>query len=513
MEQITKKKTKPAADQDTMGLLNHLPPQASDLEEAVLGALMVDEEAYYKVSDTLTEESFYERKNQLIYGAIKTLISKQEPIDILTVKECLRSNGELEEAGGIGYLSKLASQVASAAHIESHAAIIQQKSKARRLITLAGELQTNAFDETCDINETIQDAQGALFKISETTSKKEYEHINPVLDRAMKRLEELSQQKEGMSGLATGFTKLDEMTNGWQKSDFIIIAARPAMGKTAFSLSMLANIAVRNRIPVAMFSLEMQNVQLVNRLISNVCEIGAEKLRKGDLQQFEWQMLDAKIGQLRDAPVYLDQTEGLTIGSLRSKALKLKSEHDIQLIIIDYLQLMNSGMRNSNRQEEISVISRNLKALAKELNIPVIALSQLNRNVETREGYEGKRPQLSDLRESGSIEQDADIVCMIHRPEYYKIYEDNYHNDLHGVAEIIIAKHRNGSTGDVRLAFQSTFARFDNLESRTISSKLNKKKSANNSAGAPSIDTQAPIDPLDSITGMGMPSPSDYVPY
>lgn len=497
METYSKRRAKSTADQEEMGLLNHLPPQATDLEEAVLGAMMVDEEAFHKVSDTLTEDSFYDRKNQYIFSAISKLVSKQQPVDILTVKEQLLSDGNLQEAGGIGYLSRLAGQVASAAHIESHAAIIQQKSKARRLITLAGDIQSKAFDETCAIDDTIQDTQSRLYKIAEQNSKKEYEHINPVLDRAMARLNELANNHGQMSGLATGFTKLDEVTNGWQKSDLIIIAARPAMGKTAFSLSMLANIAVRFQKPVAMFSLEMSNVQLVNRLISNVCEISGEKLRKGNLARNEWEMLDAKINLLRDAPIFLDQTEGLTIGSLRAKALKMRNDHKVELIIIDYLQLMSSGMRNSNRQEEISIISRSLKALAKELEIPIIALSQLNRNVEGREGYDGKRPQLSDLRESGSIEQDADIVCLIHRPEYYQIYEDNHGNDMHGVAEIIIAKHRNGSTGDVRLAFHQNFATFDNLDySRTVKSKINKKNQDNSDQQAATIETNAPIDPI-----------------
>jgi len=299
--------------------------------------------------------------------------------------------------------------------------------------------------------------------------KKDYTQINPVIAEAYDLIQKAAARTDGLSGLESGYTKLDKMTSGWQKSDLIIIAARPAMGKTAFVLSMAKNIAVNFRNPVALFSLEMSNVQLVNRLISNVCEIPSEKIKSGQLAAYEWQQLDYKLKDLLDAPLYVDDTPSLSVFELRTKARRLVREHGVRIIIIDYLQLMNaSGMSFGSRQEEVSTISRSLKGLAKELNIPIIALSQLNRGVESREGIDGKRPQLSDLRESGAIEQDADMVCFIHRPEYYKIFQDEKGNDLHGMAEIIIAKHRNGAVGDVLLRFRGEFARFQNPDDEMI---------------------------------------------
>lgn len=456
-------------------VLNHLQPQALELEEAVLGALMIEQDAYIEVSDILKAESFYDHRHRVIYSAVTSLYISQRPIDILTVTEQLKSTGQLEEAGGAVYIAMLAGKVTSSAHIEYHAQIIAQKAIAREIISYSGELQAKAFDSTTDVSELLQEAEGQLFQITHRNVKKDFSSIDSVLADAMTRIKTAASRAKGMSGLASGFKALDDVTSGWQKSDLIILAARPAMGKTAFALSMAKNIAVNNNTPVAVFSLEMSNVQLVNRLISSVCEIPGHKLRDGRLAPYEWNILDQRVSALQNAPIYLDDTPSLSITEFRSKAFRLKSEHDIQLIIIDYLQLMNaSGIKFGNRQEEISTISRNLKAIAKELDIPIIALSQLNRSVDSREGgYEGKRPQLNDLRESGAIEQDADIVCFIHRPEYYKIYEDPQHNDLHGVAEIIIAKHRNGGVGDVRLAFRSELALFDNLGAKSIQSRVN----------------------------------------
>ena len=407
-------------------------PQAPELEEAVLGALMIEKDAYSLVSEILRPESFYEHRHQLIYSAITDLAVNQKPVDILTVKEQLAKRGDLEEVGGPFYITQLSSKVASSAHIEYHARIIAQKALARELITFTSNIQSKAFDETLEAYDLIQKAAA---------------------------------RTDGLSGLESGFTKLDKMTSGWQNSDLIIIAARPAMGKTAFVLSMAKNIAVNFRNPVALFSLEMSNVQLVNRLISNVCEIPSEKIKSGQLADYEWQQLDYKLRDLLDAPLYVDDTPSLSVFELRTKARRLVREHGVRVIIIDYLQLMNaSGMSFGSRQEEVSTISRSLKGLAKELNIPIIALSQLNRGVENREGEEGKRPQLSDLRESGAIEQDADMVCFIHRPEYYKIYTSADGSDLRGMAEIIIAKHRNGAVGDVRLRFIGQYTRFQNPE-------------------------------------------------
>ena len=458
--------TRPVKQTDDYG---HLQPQAPELEAAVLGALMIEKDAYPLISEILRPESFYEYRHQLLYKAIQTLAVGQKPIDILTVAQQLRSTGELDEVGGPVYISQLAGKVNSSAHIEYHARIIAQKFLARELITFTSGIQTKAFDETQDVEDLMQEAEGKLFAISQQNMKNDYTQINPVIQAAYEQLKIAASRDSGLSGLSTGFHELDRYTSGWQNSDLVIIAARPAMGKTAFVLSMAKNIAVNNREPVAMFSLEMSNVQLVNRLITNVCEIPGEKIKSGQLAPYEWGQLDSNINALIDAPLYVDDTPSLSIFELRTKARRLVREHGVKLIIIDYLQLMNaSGASFGSRQEEVSTISRSLKGLAKELNIPIIALSQLNRGVESREGIEGKRPQLSDLRESGAIEQDADMVCFIHRPEYYKIFQDEKGNDLHGVAEIIIAKHRNGAVGDVRLRFVGQYARFQNLEDESL---------------------------------------------
>lgn len=441
-----------------------LQPQARELEEAVLGALMLEKDAYSIVSDLLKPDCFYDNAHQLIYKAVVDLASKQEPIDMLTVTEQLKRNGTLEEMGGAFYIAQLTSKVASAAHIEYHARIISQKYLARELITFSSDVQNKAFDETQDVDDLMQEAEGKLFEISQRNVKKDVTQINPIIKEALDILQTAANRKEGLSGLQTGFNALDKITSGWQNSDLVIIAARPAMGKTAFVLSMAKNMAMNYNTPVAVFSLEMSNVQLVNRLIVNTCEIPGEKIKSGQLAPYEWEQLMTKIKELYDAPLYIDDTPSLSVFELRTKARRLVREHGVRMLIIDYLQLMNaSGMHFGSREQEVSTISRSLKGLAKELNIPIIALSQLNRSVESRQG-DGKRPQLSDLRESGAIEQDADMVCFIHRPEYYKITEDERGNDLRGLAEIIIAKHRNGAVGDLRLRFKGEFARFQNVE-------------------------------------------------
>ena len=457
----SKRRQKPVIVAD----MGRLQPQAKELEEAVLGALMLEKDAYSIVSEILKPECFYEKAHEKIFAAIVDLAISQRPVDMLTVTEQLKKRGELDEVGGPFYISQLTSKVASSAHIEYHARIIAQKYLARELISFTAQIQDKAFDETIDVDDLMQEAEGKLFEISQRNVKKDVTQINPIIRDAMEMLQKAANQKEGLSGLRTGFDGLDKITSGWQDSDLIIIAARPAMGKTAFVLSMAKNMA---------FSLEMSNVQLVNRLIVNVCEIPGEKIKSGRLESYEWEQLDFKIKELYDAPIYIDDTPSLSVFELRTKARRLVREHGIRCIIIDYLQLMNaSGMNFGSREQEVSTISRSLKGLAKELNIPIIALSQLNRGVESRQGAEGKRPQLADLRESGAIEQDADMVCFIHRPEYYKITE----NSLVGLAEIIIAKHRNGATGDVRLRFKNEFAKFMNIEEdipvREFSSGMN----------------------------------------
>ena len=441
-----------------------LPPQALELEEAVLGAIMIEADAYAMISDLLKPDCFYKISHQKIYEAIQSLAVHQQPVDMHTVTEQLRKSGYIDDVGGPYYITLLTAKVNSAAHLEYHARIIMQKYLARELIRISTEIQTKAFDEKTDVDDLMQESEGMLFEVSQRNLKKDVVQINPVIEEARKRMQ-LAASRQGASGVPSGYHSLDKLTSGWQKSDLIIIAARPAMGKTAFILSMAKNIAVDYTIPVAVFSLEMSNVQLVNRLIMNVCQLEGDKIKNGQLDQYEWEKFDRDITRLLDAPIFIDDTPSLSIFELRSKARRLVREHRIQLIIIDYLQLMNaSGMSFGSREQEVSIISRSLKGLAKELDIPIIALSQLNRGVEGRTGLEGKRPQLSDLRESGAIEQDADMVCFIHRPEYYKITEDAQGNSLLGIAEIIIAKHRNGATGDVPLKFKNVYAKFMNKD-------------------------------------------------
>ncbi len=448
---------------------SHLQPQATDIERAVIGALMIDKDAFSMISEIIHPETFYEPRNQKIYQAIQTLNMGEKPVDIMTVTEELKHEGTLEDIGGAAYLLDISDHVASSANVEYHAHILAQKYLARQLIQFASRIEEKAYDETVDVDELMQGAEGNLFEISQKNMKQDYTQIDPVIQQAVDILQKASENSGGLTGIPTGYTKLDEMTSGWQPSDLVVIAGRPAMGKTSFALSLAKNIAVDYREPIAFFSLEMNNVQLVNRLISNTCEIAGNKILNGQLTPDEWERLDKNLRKLTGAPIYIDDTPGLSVFELRTKARRLVREKGVRIIMIDYLQLMNAnGMKFNSRQEEVSTISRSLKGLAKELNIPILALSQLNRTVENREGLEGKRPQLSDLRESGAIEQDADMVLFVHRPEYYHIYQDEKGNDLHGMAQIIIAKHRKGSTGDVLLTFRGEFTRFQNPEDSYI---------------------------------------------
>lgn len=443
----------------------HLQPQAIDIEKVVLGALMIDKDAFTVVSEIIKPETFYETRHQKIYEAVQSLNLQEKPVDIMTVTEELRHKGTLEDVGGPAYVVELSSQVASSAHIEYHAHILAQKFLARQLIQFASMIETDAFDETVDVDDLMQKAEGALFEISQKNMLQDYVQIDTIVDQAHQLLLQASNREGGLTGVPSGFRKLDDITAGWQPSDLVIIAGRPAMGKTSFALSIAKNVAIDYRKPIAFFSLEMNNVQLVNRLISNVCSIPGNKILNGQLTPDEWERFDSNIRKMQGAPIYVDDTPGLSIFELRTKARRLVREHGIELLMIDYLQLMNAnGMRFNSRQEEVSTISRSLKGLAKELNIPVLALSQLSRAVEQRDGPEGKRPQLSDLRESGAIEQDADMVLFVHRPEYYHILQDEKGNDLHGMAQIIIAKHRKGATGDVLLNFRGEYTRFSNPE-------------------------------------------------
>lgn len=443
----------------------HQQPQAPDVEKTVLGALMIDRDAYAVVCEILRPESFYEPRNQMVYAAIRDLDIEEKPIDILTVTDRLAKNGTLEEVGGPAYVVELSSRVASSANIEYHANIVAQKSLARQLISFASVIETKAFDETIDVENLMQEAEGSLFELSKKTIKQDYVHVSTAVKKSQDKMMRAYANKGELTGITTGFVGLDEKTDGWQNSDLIIIAGRPSMGKTSFALSLLVNASVNMQIPSAFFSLEMSQEQLGDRLASNVTNIEGNKIQKGQLSDVDINIYDKGISPLLHAPMYIDDTQELSVFELRTKARRLVREHGVKLIIIDYLQLMNAnGMRFSSRQEEVSKISRSLKGLAKELDIPIIALSQLNRGVESRDGLEGKRPQLSDLRESGAIEQDADMVLFVHRPEYYHIYNDDKGRDLHGMAQIIIAKNRKGSTGDVLLTFQGEYTRFENPE-------------------------------------------------
>ena len=459
--------------------VGRIQPRDQELEQAVLGALMLEKDAYTTVCDILKPESFYDPNNQRIYEAIQALGAAQRPIDMLTVAEQLRLDGTLVQVGGMAYISELTMMVTSSAHLEYHARIVAQKYLARELISFASAIEAKAFDESNDVDDLLQEAEGRLFEISQRNVKKDVTQIDPVIGQAIEQIQAAANRESGLSGLESGYHDLDKLTSGWQNSDLIIIAARPAMGKTAFVLSMAKNMAVEYNTPVAIFSLEMSNLQLVNRLISNTCELEGEKIKSGRLSQIEWDQLMSRIKHLNGVPLYIDDTPSLSIFELRTKARRLVREHQVKFIIIDYLQLMNaSGMKFGSREQEVSMISRSLKQLAKELNIPIVALSQLNRAVESR--TDGKRPQLSDLRESGAIEQDADIVCFIHRPEYYlHSDQDASGNDIRGLAEFIVAKHRSGKVDDVKMRFRSKFARFENwndgvdMESTTVQSRLN----------------------------------------
>lgn len=444
--------------------LGKIPPQAIELEEAVLGALMLEKDALSTVIDILKPESFYKDAHIEIYKAIVDLFNSSEPVDMRTVANQLRKNGTLEFAGGAYYIAELTSKVSSAANIEYHARIVTEMSIKRELIRVASEIQHDAYEDTTDVFHLLDKTESSLFEISEANIRKNYDSMRSLMAQAIHELEERKNHKDGLTGVPSGFTALDRVTSGWQKSDLVIIAARPGMGKTAFVVSALRNAAVDFNHAVAIFSLEMSSVQLVNRLISAEAELESEKIKKGSLADYEWQQLIHKTNKLSSAPIFIDDTPALTILELRAKCRRLKAQHDVQLIVIDYLQLMSgdSSKGGGNREQEIASISRALKGIAKELDVPVIALSQLSRAVETRGG--DKRPQLSDLRESGSIEQDADMVMFLYRPEYYGITEDESGMPTQGTGEVIIAKHRNGSLENVGLKFIGKFTKFADLD-------------------------------------------------
>ena len=473
--QYSNQESKRSVQKTNLIASGRIPPQAIDLEEAVLGALLIDKNALANIIDILHPDAFYKNQHKNIFKIITILFGNNQPIDILTVATELRKEGLMKISGGEAYLAQLSQKVSSAAHIEYHARIILQKHIQRELVRISSEIIESAFDETTDVLELLDNAEQKLFEVGQGNLKRNYESAEVLIRQAIDKIENISKQ-EGLSGVPSGFSELDRVTSGWQPSDLIILAARPGMGKTAFVLSMARNMAVDHHKKIAVFSLEMSSIQLITRIISSETGLSSEKLRKGDLTDREWNELTSGVKELEKANLFIDDTPALSVFDLRAKVRRLKSTQGLDLIIIDYLQLMTVGGSKTlgNREQEISTISRSLKSIAKELTVPVIALSQLSRAVETRSA--SKRPQLSDLRETGAIEQDADIVSFIYRPEYYSISEWEDGDPSDNQAEIIIAKHRNGSLEDVRLRFIAELAKFSDLDhgSRMIlESKMN----------------------------------------
>ena len=435
-------------------------PQAVDVEKSILGALILEQDTILDVINILSVDNFYSFANREVYRAILTLFESHCPIDIMTVINQLKKNNVLEQIGGESYVVSLIERVISGANIQYHSFLILEYSIKRELIKISNEIIRQSFDPTIDVFNLIDNAEQKMLDVSSKNIKRNYSDIKTLLNETINSIESKKNNKDGITGIPSGFSGLDSLTSGWQKSDLIIIAARPGMGKTAFILSLVRNAAVDNNIPVALFSLEMSSVQLVSRLISAESELDASKITKGLLENYELEQLKHKTKLISNAPIFIDDTPGLSVFELRTKCRKLKMQHDIQMIVIDYLQLLTSDSNKStfNREQEISYISRSLKNLAKELDVPIITPSQLSRAVETRGG--DKRPMLSDLRESGAIEQDADIVMFLYRPEYYGLFEDDNDFNVKGLTEVIIAKHRNGPLDTAYIKFINKYVKF-----------------------------------------------------
>lgn len=436
------------------------PPQALELEEAVLGAIMLEKNALLNIQGILTADSFYHDAHKLIFAAALELSANIQPVDLYTIGTQLKRSGHLSAIGGMAYLTELTQRVSSATHLDYHAKVVADRYIQRQLITASTQIQKDSFSDEIEVDELVNRAERAIFEIAEGNVRRDVQSSHDIVSRAMQIIEDAGKKPDGMTGVPTGFADMDKLTLGWQPSDLIIIAARPSMGKTAFVLTMARNITVTYNRAVAFFSLEMSSTQLMTRLLVGESELDGQKVKSGKLSPDEWKLLETSARPLSKAQLFIDDTPALSIFEFRSKARRLKLNSNIELIVIDYLQLMTAGTSDTrgNREQEVALISRSLKAIAKELDIPIIALSQLNRSVESRGG--SKRPQLSDLRESGSIEQDADIVAFIHRPEYFGMTETEDHQPTAGLAEIIVAKHRNGSVEDVKLRFRKEQAKF-----------------------------------------------------
>lgn len=479
-----------------------IPPHDVNLEEFVLGAIMVEEGSEIDVFNILTPDSFYTDAHKKIYEAILRLSSAQQPIDLYTVVEQLSRDGTLEDVGGMYYIASLTEKVGSAAHLEFHSRILQQKYIARQLIRIATEIEDKSYDPTSEVDDILSFSEKSIFDLANGNIKTQTKSMADVLKESLKQIEDAGNREDGLSGVPSGFTSLDKITQGWQNSDMVVVAARPAMGKTAFILSMARNMTVNFNIPVLIFSLEMSAVQLVNRLIVSESQLPSEKIRTGKLEDHEWAQLDAKIKNLQNAPLYIDDTAAISLFELRSKCIRLKMQHNIGMVMIDYLQLMSGPPEvRGNREQEVSTISRGIKQLAKELNVPIIALSQLSRSTVSRGG--DMRPQLNDLRDSGAIEQDADIVCFIHRPEYYGIQQDAEGNSTMGLGQVIIAKHRNGATCDVNLRFRAEFARFEEWDSMGLSEGISSLDESGNMTIGSSMNDGG----FSALSGAGLQAP------
>ena len=438
--------------------LGKIPPHDIEAEQAILGSMLTDKDAVISAIEVLKEDMFYRDDNKKIYSAILSLYAKAEPIDIITVKAELVSIGMFEKVGGLEYLVALPEKVPTTANVEKYIRIVEEKAMLRSLIKYANEMVALGYDETEEVDSIMEIAEKKIFDLSQKKNQRGYTSIKDVLVESFAELERLYNQKGAITGVPTGFADLDSRTSGFHKSDLVIIAARPAMGKSAFAINIATNAALQANVPVIIFNLEMSKEQVGNRILCSEAMVDSNKVRTGKIEEEEWVKLATASGRLSEAPIYIDDTPGITVTEIRAKCRKLKMEKGIGLVVIDYLQLVQgSGKKNSSREQEISEISRSLKILAKELEVPVIALSQLSRAAEQRK--EDHRPMLSDLRESGAIEQDADIVIFLYRDDYY-----NENSEKKNVAEVILAKHRGGSTGTVELAWLGNYTKFANLD-------------------------------------------------
>lgn len=437
-------------------LIERIPPQNIDAEKSVLGSMLLEKDAIFSVVEILKPGDFYRDAHRVVFEAVTSLANRGEPVDLVTVAEELRQRGVLEQVGGVSYLTTLVNCVPTAANAAHYARIVEEKSILRSLISAATRVAQMGYEAGLETDKILDEAEHAIFEVTQKRNAQGFVPLRSILIDAFMRIEKLYSEKGGLTGIPSGYPDLDRMTSGWQSSDLIIIAARPSMGKTTFTLNLAQKAAVDMKLPVAYFSLEMSKEQLAQKLLCAEAKVDSQRLRTGQLADSDWPLLSYALGRLSEANIFIDDTPGISAMEVRAKARRLKAEHQLRLIFIDYLQLMQSRSRSENRQQEVAEISRSLKALARELDLPVIACSQLSRAVEQRTQ---KVPSLADLRESGSLEQDADIVAFLYRDDYY-----NPDSEKKNITELIIAKHRNGPTGTVEMLFQKEYSRFDSLE-------------------------------------------------